>query len=89
MMPYPLTVFFDGACPICLREIRLMKRLDSHRRLEFCDFSIPGYEPASTGLEAANSGELFTRAGRMEKSSPVLKCSEPCGRPSVWGSWRG
>jgi predicted DCC family thiol-disulfide oxidoreductase YuxK len=25
MTHYPLTVFFDGACPICAREIALMK----------------------------------------------------------------
>ena len=41
MALYPLTVFFDGACPICAREIAVMKRLDRHGRLFFCDFSRP------------------------------------------------
>ena len=47
---YPLTVFYDGACPICAREIALMRRLDRQQRLAFCDFSSPDYDAAITGL---------------------------------------
>ena len=54
MALYPLTVFFDGACPICAREISLMRRLDRHGRLAFCDFSSPGYDAAATGLAVAD-----------------------------------
>ena len=54
MASYPLTVFFDGACPICDREIALMKRLDRRRRLEFCDFSAQEYDAASSGFAAAD-----------------------------------
>ncbi|ULA59525.1 MAG: Cell division inhibitor [Nitrospira sp.] len=42
MAEYPLTVWFDGACPLCSREMTFMKRLDRKRRLRFCDFSAPG-----------------------------------------------
>ena len=28
MNPALVTVWFDGACPLCLREIALMRRLD-------------------------------------------------------------
>ncbi|MBH0196127.1 MAG: DUF393 domain-containing protein [Nitrospira sp.] len=41
MASYPLTVFFDGACPICDREIALMRRLDRRGRLKFSDFISP------------------------------------------------
>jgi predicted DCC family thiol-disulfide oxidoreductase YuxK len=54
MAQYPLTVFFDGACPICDREIALMKRLDRRRQLEFCDFSAQEYDAASSGFAAAD-----------------------------------
>ena len=47
---YPLTVFYDGACPVCAREIKLMRRLDRQQRLSFCDFSSPDYDVATTGL---------------------------------------
>jgi len=32
-----VTVWFDGACPLCLREIALMRRLDRAGRIEFVD----------------------------------------------------
>ena len=54
MASYPLTVFFDGACPICDREIALMRRLDRRRQLEFCDFSAQEYDAASSGFAAAD-----------------------------------
>ena len=50
MAQYPLTVWYDGACPLCSREMRFMKRLDSKRRLRFCDFSAPGDEVAACGI---------------------------------------
>lgn len=39
MSPSPLTVWYDGACPLCTREIALMRRLDRARRIEFVDVS--------------------------------------------------
>jgi predicted DCC family thiol-disulfide oxidoreductase YuxK len=53
MTQYPLTVFFDGACPICAREIALMKRLDRRQQLAFCDFSTQDYDAASSGFATA------------------------------------
>lgn len=32
-----ITVWFDGACPLCLAEIALMRRLDRAKRIEFID----------------------------------------------------
>ncbi|MFD1949380.1 thiol-disulfide oxidoreductase DCC family protein [Sphingomonas arantia] len=32
-----LTVWFDGGCPLCLREIALMRRLDRARAIDFVD----------------------------------------------------
>ncbi len=37
MPPSTLTVWFDGACPLCRREIALMRRLDRAQRIEFID----------------------------------------------------
>lgn len=39
MSPASLTVWYDGACPLCTREIALMRRLDRARRIEFVDVS--------------------------------------------------
>jgi predicted DCC family thiol-disulfide oxidoreductase YuxK len=32
-----VTVWYDGECPLCLREIRLMRRLDKRDAIEFID----------------------------------------------------
>ena len=59
MAPYPLTVFFDGACPICAREIALMKRMDHRRQLKFNDFSAVGYDAASIDVSPAELGRII------------------------------
>lgn len=33
----PVTVWYDGACPLCQREIALMRRLDRRGRIDFVD----------------------------------------------------
>lgn len=34
-----LTVWYDGGCPLCTREIALMRRLDRRGRIDFVDVS--------------------------------------------------
>ncbi|MDM7955219.1 DUF393 domain-containing protein [Blastomonas sp.] len=36
-----VTVWFDGACPLCLREIALMRRLDRREAIAFVDVASP------------------------------------------------
>lgn len=36
-----LIVWYDGGCPLCLREIALMRRLDRARRIRFVDLTDP------------------------------------------------
>lgn len=38
-------VWYDGACPLCLREIALMRRLDRRGRIAFIDVAA-GADPA-------------------------------------------
>lgn len=34
-----LTIWFDGGCPLCRREIALMRRLDKRHAIDFIDVS--------------------------------------------------
>ena len=34
-------IWYDGACPLCTREIALMRRLDWRRAIEFHDVALP------------------------------------------------
>ncbi|MFO0613354.1 MAG: DUF393 domain-containing protein [Polyangiaceae bacterium] len=43
-------VFFDGECPLCMREIRMLRRLDRDGRIGFVDISDRAFDPASVGL---------------------------------------
>ncbi len=37
-----VTVWFDGACPLCRREIAFMRRLDRRGRIDFVDVASEG-----------------------------------------------
>jgi len=57
--PYPLTVYFDGECPICRLEIDLMKILNRRERIQFIDFSTSSYRPADHGLGQCDLGRVI------------------------------
>lgn len=48
-----LTVYYDGACPLCSREIAMLRRQDHHGRFEFIDLTAPGFDAAALGRDRA------------------------------------
>ncbi len=63
-------MFFDGGCPLCSREITMLRRRDREGRLRFTDIAAADFAPSSLGLERATlmakihgrtaAGELVT-----------------------------
>ena len=50
-MNYDVEVFFDGDCPLCVKEIGFLKWADKRRnRILFTDIADPSFEPGSVGL---------------------------------------
>ncbi len=60
---FDLEVFYDGECPLCLREIRMLGRRDCRKRFRFADISAEGFDASSVGRTAE---ELMERIhGRL------------------------
>jgi len=49
---FPLTVFFDGKCSVCSREMRIYQQRKCDGRLTFIDISAPGFIAADHGRSA-------------------------------------
>lgn len=63
-------VFFDGACPLCRREITMLERLDRGRgRIRFTDIAAPDFDAYAIGRTPA---DLMARIhGRLPDGSLV------------------
>jgi len=61
-----LTVWYDGACPLCIREIALMRRLDRANAIDFVDVAPEGATcPIDRQL-------LLARFHAREAGGPIL-----------------
>jgi predicted DCC family thiol-disulfide oxidoreductase YuxK len=47
---FEVEVFYDGACPLCLREIEMLRRKDEKQRIRFTDIADPNFDAASVGI---------------------------------------
>ncbi|MEO0419191.1 MAG: DUF393 domain-containing protein [Pseudomonadota bacterium] len=78
-----VTVWYDGACPLCLREIGLMRRLDRRGAIDFVDVS-DSADPTCpidqsellARFHAAENGKILSGAAAfaaMWRAIPVLR----------------
>lgn len=44
-MNWQVEVFFDGECPLCMREIRMLRWMDRRQRIRFTDISTDKFLP--------------------------------------------
>lgn len=76
MRDYPLTLFYDAACPVCSLEMDHLRERDVAGRLVFVDIGTPGFDAAAHGatLQAMNA-EIHARRpdGSMLKGVEVLR----------------
>ena len=47
---WTIEVFFDGECPLCRREIDMLRRRDQSKKIRFEDISSPEFDPTSLGV---------------------------------------
>jgi predicted DCC family thiol-disulfide oxidoreductase YuxK len=64
---FDVEVFYDGACPLCLREINMLRRWDKRNRIRFTDIAAPGFQAEALGTTQA---DLMARIrGRLADGS--------------------
>lgn len=71
-----LTVWYDGACPLCLREIGLMRRLDRRGAIRFVDIVGDGACPI-------DRASLLARFHAQEDGRPIVS-----GAAAFAAMWR-
>lgn len=47
---FEVDVFYDGQCPLCMREINLLKRLDRKNRIGFVDIAASDFDASALGI---------------------------------------
>ena len=77
-----VTVWYDGACPLCIREIALMRKLDRRNAITFTDVASPTTScPIDRQLmlerfHASENGQLLSGTAAfaaMWRAIPVLR----------------
>ena len=71
-------VFYDGDCPLCVKEIKMLRWMDRKRgKIEFTDISAPGFDAVGhTGLEfEALMAEIYGRlpSGELVSGMEVFR----------------
>lgn len=93
-----VTVWYDGDCPICVREVALLQRLDAQEAIDFRDISQIGREddlPAPrqdllARFHAAENGRLLNGAAAFAlvwRNIPRLRWAGKLAAspPVLWG----
>jgi predicted DCC family thiol-disulfide oxidoreductase YuxK len=50
---YEIEVFYDGGCPLCLREINLLRRWDREQKIRFTDIDAADFSEIDAGKSYA------------------------------------
>lgn len=54
-----LNIYFDGACPLCSREINHYRKKDSENKLNFIDISSSSFDAKAEGLDEKEANKYF------------------------------
>lgn len=91
---YPLTIYFDGSCPLCTREVQLLTRYDDQHQLQLVDCSPPSFAPVDGYQRDAMMALIHARdaTGHWLVGAPVFaaayRASGFASIASLWGSTR-
>jgi len=79
MNPPPrLTLFYDGECPFCRREVAALRRRDRRAALQLQDIAAPGFDAARYGLsreEVHRALHARTADGRILRGMEAVRAA--------------
>ena len=85
-----LEVWYDGACPLCTREIALMRRLDRRGAIDFVDVSTPGGSCSTDRkallerFHARENGVMLSGAAAFAAMWRAIPLLRPLGLIARW-----
>ncbi len=91
---YPLTIYFDGSCPLCTREIALLTQFDDQKQLCVVDCSDVNFAPVEGHAREAMMALIHARdaTGAWFIGAPVFaaayRATGFAAIASLWGSRR-
>lgn len=50
-VPWVVEVFYDGECPLCIREINMLRWMDRKQRIRFTDISVANFDAGALGKD--------------------------------------
>ena len=83
-MNWPLTLYFDGECPLCAREIKLLRRHAVKDQLLFVDISNGAFDAKALGFRFEQMQSSLH--ARFADGRWVTGLEPPCGagEPPAW-----
>ena len=51
---FTIEMFYDGDCPLCMRETRFLQKLDRRQRIRFTNIADAAFDPAAVGKTHAD-----------------------------------
>lgn len=91
---YPLTIYYDASCPLCTREVSILKRYDHADQLQLVDCSPGDFATVDGHTRSAMMRLIHARdaAGQWLIGAPVFaaayRASGFASIASLWGSRR-
>jgi len=85
-----LEVWYDGACPLCIREIALMRRLDRRGAIDFIDVSTPDSQcpidrkTLLARFHARENGVMLSGAAAFAAMWRAIPLLRPLGLIARW-----
>ena len=70
---YPIRIYFDQSCPLCAREMRILKQHDRHDRIELVDCSTNDFHDALAEQAGFSAQDFMTLIHARDADGRWLK----------------